>query len=67
MTSITDSWQSVLNRLKNVLEELDMKSWIYPLNLHSYQNGVLSVEVPTDFFRGWINENYLALIEQACH
>lgn len=66
MTPTTNHWQSVLDRLQETLDALDINNWIAHISFSSYENGKLTVEVPSDFFRNWIADNYLEQIKQVC-
>lgn len=66
MSPTTNIWQSVLDRLQTTLNEFDINNWIARVSFTSYENGKLTVEVPSEFFRNWITDNYLEPISQAC-
>ena len=66
MSPTTDYWKPVKDRLQETMETYVFNNWIARIGFASYENGKLTVEVPSEFFRGWITDNYLELINQAC-
>lgn len=55
-------WQSCVDELKHQLPDNIFTMWIRPLSAHE-QNQELIITVPNDYFAGYIEKNYLALIQ----
>lgn len=55
-------WQLCVDELKHQLPDNIFTMWIRPLSAHE-QNNDLVITVPNDYFAGYIEKNYLALIQ----
>jgi chromosomal replication initiator protein len=56
-------WARVVERAREELPSGSFTMWfsrVHPAGLH---DGVLSLEVPTDFVRDWLSRNYLGMIQ----
>lgn len=60
-----ETWQQVLEILKNRLDPEQFNTWLLPMRPMSGEDGRLTLEVPDEFFARWINDNYLELIKDA--
>lgn len=60
---MTDIWNQVLACLRSTLPSNAFETWIKPLRVKSDAPGRLTLEAPNKFFKDWIKENYLTLIE----
>jgi len=62
---MTDVWQQVLEILKQKVPVSQFETWLRPIKFHKVQDGVLTLEVPDEFFAKWVTDNYLDLIKDA--
>ncbi len=58
-----DNWQFIKGRLKEELPEAIYKVWFSELNGHIKENK-LYLEVPNDFAKNWLKENYSNLLKK---
>jgi chromosomal replication initiator protein len=58
------TWQECKNQLKTALGETSFDTWIAPLIAQKTSNSTLVLEAPDAFFKGWVEQNYLAQIKQ---
>ena len=56
-------WSACLNRLKLVINESDVASWLLPLQANE-EAGILYLLAPNEIVCGLVNENYHAIIEK---
>ena len=58
-------WLSARSNIEKVLTPQNFANWIKPIRVHSVKNDILLLEVPDTYFRDWIRENYLGMIQEA--
>lgn len=58
-------WQTCKEKLKNILGETSFDTWIAPLNLKKETSSSIILEAPDNFFKDWVETNYLPQIKQA--
>lgn len=58
-------WQEALSNLQKVLTTHTFSTWIQPLKFVEVKKDSILLEVPNDFFREMINDNYLPMISEA--
>jgi chromosomal replication initiator protein len=51
-------WERVRSRLRDEVGEAAFRSWLQPLVLGDYRDGVLVLNAPTRFFRDWVASRY---------
>lgn len=56
-------WNDVLRIVENIIEPVAFDTWFRPVRPLSMNGPVLTVEVPTDFFREFLEDKYLDLIK----
>lgn len=56
-------WQDVLQRIRQSLSDHHFTTWFGPLRLVSLDEERALLEVPNRFFREWLSDNHLPLIE----
>ena len=59
-------WQAVRRKLQSDLGTAVANSWIVPLSPENFQDGVLYLKAPSDFFRDWVSNNYSDRIATFC-
>jgi chromosomal replication initiator protein len=60
-----DVWSKASKHLGDVLHEDVYSRWIEIIEPCSLEDGVLTLAVDNDFYKTWLEENYLSLIESA--
>ncbi|MBI1919986.1 MAG: chromosomal replication initiator protein DnaA [Geobacter sp.] len=58
-------WFKALENIEKVLTPQTYGTWIEPIRFLEFRNGTLSLEVPNKFFRDWVKERYVSVIEEA--
>jgi chromosomal replication initiator protein len=58
-------WLEALSNLQKVLTQHTFNTWIQPLRFIEIKNDSIYLEVPNDFFKEMINENYISMIKEA--
>ena len=56
--SVQDQWGQICSQLKNEVGETAFESWLKPLSLGSFSDGVMNICVPTRFMRNWVITHY---------
>ena len=57
-----NAWEVVQDRLKTALDEHSYKNWFSQTHFESFQDGCLTVQVPSPFFAAWLRDHYLDVI-----
>lgn len=55
---VSNPWALAQERLRPVLDEHSFENWLVPTRFDSYRDGILSVNVPNQFFANWLREHY---------
>ncbi|HEY7282329.1 MAG TPA: chromosomal replication initiator protein DnaA [Actinomycetota bacterium] len=58
-------WSRVVERAREELPDGSFNMWFSRVRAARLGDGVLSLEVPTDYVRDWLSRNYLGLIRDA--
>lgn len=58
-------WVAAQQQLRSSLSDKDFDTWIAPLRAVGWQDGELTVEVPSTFVRDWLKQHHKSLIERA--
>jgi len=58
-------WVAAQQQLRSSLSDKDFDTWIAPLRAIGWQDGELTVEVPSTFVRDWLKQHHKSLIERA--
>ena len=58
--SVVESWGRMRAALPQSLGDGVWRSWLKHLEYHSFEDGVLTLAVPTPFLRDWVTTHYLA-------
>ena len=56
--SVQDQWVQICGQLKNEVGETDYDSWLKPLSLGSFNDGIMNISVPTRFMKNWVITYY---------
>ena len=56
--SINDQWEEVCGQLKMEFGQTAFDSWLKPLSVASFDNGVMNIGAPTAFMKNWVITHY---------
>ena len=57
-------WQRAADHIRESLGQVGYETWIRPLNFIGLQDRTVTIEAPNRFFRDWVNDRYLQLMQQ---
>jgi len=58
-------WNNCLLFIKESIGEQSFKTWFVPISPIKLENKVLTIQVPSQFFYEWLEENYLNVLRRA--
>ncbi len=58
-------WENCLDDIKEKINPLAFKTWFLPIKPLSFSGSELTIEVPSQFFYEWIEENYSSFLKEA--
>lgn len=58
-------WEKCLIFIKERIPEQSFKTWFVPIFPVKLQDSILTIQVPSQFFYEWLEENYVHLLHQA--
>ena len=58
-------WNNCLQILRNQVDDKAFKTWFEPIVPISLQGSNLTIEVPSQYFYEWLEENYVSELQQA--
>lgn len=58
-------WRKANDRLREELGQVGFETWIGPLSFVGIQGRTVSIEAPNRFFRDWVNERYLTMLQKS--
>lgn len=58
-------WNKVLEKISPKIDRQSYEVWIKPIKFSSFNNKILSLEVPSKFFQDWFTTHYLDLVQKA--
>ena len=56
--SINDQWEEVCGQLKLEFGQTAFESWLKPLSVASFDNGIMNIGAPTAFMKNWVITHY---------
>ncbi|MBR1841260.1 MAG: chromosomal replication initiator protein DnaA [Alphaproteobacteria bacterium] len=56
--SINEQWDEICNQLKMEFGATAFDSWLKPLSISSFDNGVMNICAPTTFMKNWVIAHY---------
>jgi len=59
-----DIWEKVLKEIGNRINQPSFETWLKPTRLISFDDGLLKVGVPNEYFVNWLREHYLESIKE---
>jgi chromosomal replication initiator protein len=57
-------WQRAAERIRESLGQVGFETWIGPLNFIGLEDRTATIEAPNRFFRDWVSDRYLDLMQQ---
>jgi len=57
-------WNNCLEFIQGQISEQSFKTWFAPIIPQKFENNVLTIQVPSQFFYEWLEEHYLSLLRQ---
>ncbi len=61
----TKTWEKCLQFIQQRIPAQSYKTWFLPIQPIKLENKVLTIQVPSQFFYEWLEENYVHLLKQA--
>jgi chromosomal replication initiator protein len=58
-------WERATNRMRDTLGQVNYETWIGPLNFLGLHGKTATIEAPNRFFRDWVNDRYIGLLQQS--
>jgi len=58
-------WSDCLRVIQDNVAEQSFKTWFQPITPHKLENNVLTIQVPSQFFYEWLEENYVQILKKA--
>ena len=59
-----DLWDRIKEKIRAQVNDQSFMTWFAPTVQESYKNGALTVSVPNKFFKDWLSENYLDVVQK---
>ena len=60
-------WNNCLNVIRDNIPEPAFNAWFLPIVPLSYEDNVLTIQVPSQFFYEYLEDKYLDLIQQTLY
>ncbi|MDE7388793.1 MAG: ATP-binding protein [Muribaculaceae bacterium] len=60
--SLNEKWQNCLRKFQDNLPQEQFDAWFKPITYLGYENDTLTVGVPSEFFKEYLETNYLKLL-----
>ena len=57
-------WEELLSKLEKKLKPQNFKTWFKPTQLYSATSEKLTIMVPNDFFKKWLDRRYMGIIKR---
>src|SRR5215469_4044456 len=57
-------WHRVAERIRESLGQVGYETWMGPLNFNGLEDRMATIEAPNRFFRDWVTDRYLDLMQQ---
>lgn len=58
-------WKNCLTIIKDGVNPLTFNTWFLPIRPVSYENNIIKIQLPTQFFWEWIDEHYNHILNKA--
>ena len=60
-------WNNCLSVIKTQVNEQSFKTWFTPIVPKKFESNTLTIQVPSQFFYEWLEENYIGLLRQVIY
>lgn len=60
-------WSDCIEVIKQEVDEQNFNTWFKPIVPLRTENDVLTIQVPSQFFYEWLEENYVPVLKKAIH
>ena len=60
-----ETWEKCLNFIRERIPPQSFKTWFEPIRPIAQREDVLTIQVPSQFFYEWLEENYVHLLKEA--
>lgn len=60
-------WKNCLTIIKENVKPMTFNTWFLPIRPVSFENNVIKIQLPTQFFWEWIDEHYNHILNKAIH
>src|SRR5258707_977609 len=57
-------WNNCLALIERQVSEQSFKTWFAPIVPQKFENNILTIQVPSQFFYEWLEEHYLSLLRE---
>ncbi len=64
LSDMNSHWEEICSQLKVEFGETAVNSWLKPLRINSFDNGVVNISAPTIFMRNWVIAHYAERIHR---
>lgn len=58
-------WNDCLDLIKAEIGENNYQTWFEPIKPLKYEDNILTIQVPTQFFYEWLEEHYVGILKKA--
>ena len=58
-------WDNCLSFIEGKIPEQSFKTWFKPVIPLKFENNILTIQVPTQFFYEWLEDNYVSLLKES--
>ena len=62
--SYQEVWDNCLNIIRDNVTAQNFKTWFKPIKAVAINKQILTIQVPSQFFYEWIENNYITLIKK---
>ncbi|MFL0163110.1 chromosomal replication initiator protein DnaA [Aquirufa salirivi] len=62
---VTQLWNKCLNIIRDDISEQSFMTWFNPIVPLKFQNNTLTIQVPSQFFYEWLEENFVSSLRKA--
>ncbi len=64
LTNYEEIWNNCLTVIRNNVSHQNFKIWFEPILPVSIKDNILTIQVPSQFFYEWLEENYITLLKK---
>lgn len=67
MQNIQELWKEILHQISEKLSKPSFDTWFKDTQALHYHNNTITISVPNDFIKDWLEKNYITLIEDTLY